>query len=696
MILAILQARTSSSRFPRKVLEPLLGKPMILRQIERIRRAKRLDALVLATSVDASDDELAQVCAEAGVKVYRGPLDDVLGRFIGAAQSAAAPDWVVRLTGDCPLTDPAVIDCVIEQAVQSNADYASNAVEATFPDGLDVEVMRAAALAALSAEPRSDAEREHVTLALYRRPERFKIHHVRNDRDLSHLRWTVDEPRDFVLVKAIYEALYPAKPDFGSADILALIEKRRELATLNVDIKRNEGLAKSLAAEQSPLPRFAGRRELRRRPICPSAIESRKNSSPVRSARFRSAARPSPSRRLSTLSASRPISSSAVRAAMSGTSTATNMSTSSTVCWPSRWAMATRTSPLRSRRNSKTASSFHSPTRSRPTSPSASSIWRHARRWCASARMGRTRTAGAVRLARAYTKRDRVAVCGYHGWQDWYIGSTARWLGVPQATRDLTHAFVYNDLASVEALLKAHPDEFAAVILEPMNVAEPAPGFLEGLKELTHRHGALLIFDETITGFRFANGGAQELFGVTPDLATYGKGLANGYPLSAVVGRAEIMNLMEEIFFSFTLGGETLSLAAAKATLDKLRREPVLATIDSRGRTVVDGAAAIVAENQLGDFLSLAGRPCWSFLIIKDTPDYSSYEIKTLFLQEMLARGILTLGTHNMSYAHSEEDIESLLAAYREVIPILGEAVRHRALKQLLKCEPLQPLFKVR
>ena len=309
---------------------------------------------------------------------------------------------------------------------------------------------------------------------------------------------------------------------------------------------------------------------------------------------------------------------------------------------------------------------------------------------------GSDATAGAVRLARAHTKRDRVAVCGYHGWQDWYIGSTARWLGVPRSTRDLTHAFVYNDLASVEALFKAHPDEFAAVILEPMNVAEPAPGFLEGLKELTHRHSALLIFDETITGFRFANGGAQELFGVTPDLATYGKGLANGYPLSAVVGRAEIMKLMEEIFFSFTLGGEALSLAAAKATLDKLRREPVLATIDARGRTVVEGMAAIIAENGLGDFLSVAGRPCWSFFVIKDTPDYSSYEIKTLFLQEILARGILTLGTHNMSYAHSEEDVDRLLAAYREVIPILGEAVRHRALKQLLKCEPLQPLFKVR
>jgi glutamate-1-semialdehyde 2,1-aminomutase len=309
---------------------------------------------------------------------------------------------------------------------------------------------------------------------------------------------------------------------------------------------------------------------------------------------------------------------------------------------------------------------------------------------------GSDTTAGAIRLARAYTKRDRVAVCGYHGWQDWYIGSTARSLGVPRSVRDLTHTFAYNDLASLEALFAAHRDEYAAVILEPMNVVEPAPGFLEGLKELTHRHGALLVFDETITGFRFANGGAQELFGVTPDLATYGKGLANGYPLSAIAGRAEIMRLMEEIFFSFTMGGETLSLAAAKATLDKLKREPVLKTIAARGQAVVEGAAAIVAEHRLGDFLSLGGRPCWSFVLIKDTPEYSAYEIRTLFLQEMLARGILTLGTHNMSYAHTEADVAKLLSAYREVMPILGDAVRNRALKQLLRCEPLQPLFKVR
>ncbi len=309
---------------------------------------------------------------------------------------------------------------------------------------------------------------------------------------------------------------------------------------------------------------------------------------------------------------------------------------------------------------------------------------------------GSDATAGAIRLARAFTGRDRVAVCGYHGWQDWYIGSTARHRGVPQATRDLTHSFVFNDLPSLEHLLDQHRDEFAVVILEPMNVTDPEPGFLAGVRDLAHRHGALLVFDETITGFRYANGGAQQLFGVTPDLATFGKGLANGYPVSAVAGRREVMKLMEEIFFSFTFGGEALSLAAAKATLLKLQREPVTATLASHGQFLVDGVRTLLDRHGLHDLFGIAGHPSWSFLLIKDARGSTSFETKTLWMQEMHQRGFLTVGTHNLSYAHSESDVASLLAAYDEVLPFIGEAVSDGRLREVLRCTPLVPLFKVR
>jgi glutamate-1-semialdehyde 2,1-aminomutase len=309
---------------------------------------------------------------------------------------------------------------------------------------------------------------------------------------------------------------------------------------------------------------------------------------------------------------------------------------------------------------------------------------------------GSDATAGAVRLARAFTGRDRVAVCGYHGWQDWYIGSTARNRGVPAATRALTSVFQYNDLASLEALLRQYPSEFAAVILEPMNVAWPAAGFLEGVAERTRHHGALLIFDEVITGFRFANGGAQQLFGVTPDLTALGKSIANGFPLSAVVGRADIMRLMEEIFFSFTMGGETLSLAASIATLRKVKRQSVPAALAAAGEQVLQGTQARIEKHGIGHFAETAGHPSWSFLMFRDLPETPSLEIKTLFMQECLARGILTLGSHNMSFAHSSADIARLMQVYDEVFPLLRDAVDNRSMRQYLRCQPLQPLFKVR
>ncbi|RJQ23937.1 MAG: aminotransferase class III-fold pyridoxal phosphate-dependent enzyme [Nitrospiraceae bacterium] len=305
-------------------------------------------------------------------------------------------------------------------------------------------------------------------------------------------------------------------------------------------------------------------------------------------------------------------------------------------------------------------------------------------------------TSGAIRLARAHTKRDHVAVCGYHGWQDWYIGSTSRNLGVPKAVSDLTHVFTYNDLNSLHRIFKEYSGQIAAVIMEPMNVKEPVDNFLAKVKELTHENQAVFIFDETITGFRFAEGGAQKYFGVIPDLATFGKGLANGYPVSAIAGKAEIMRMMEEIFFSFTFGGETLSLAATLAAMTKLQREPVIKTLWSQGSKVIKGTNALIEKYALGNVLSTAGKDCWSFLLFKDTDVYSQWELKTLFLQEVFARGVLTVGTHNMSYAHTDEDISALLNCYDEVFGILKNAITNNRLKELLKTKPLVPLFKIR
>lgn len=237
MILAVLQARTSSTRLPGKVLRPLAGAPMILRQIERVRRARRIDRLVVATSDDASDDELARTLAGADVAVHRGPLDDVLARFTGALAAFGPADHLVRLTGDCPLADPAVIDATIEAVTAAGADYGSNTPPdapfpngRTFPKGLDAECMRAGALVAAAERAASPEEREHVTWALHRRPDLYRQAFLSQAADEGEVRWTVDFPNDYAFVAAVYDALYPVDPAFSSDDVRAFVRARPDLA----------------------------------------------------------------------------------------------------------------------------------------------------------------------------------------------------------------------------------------------------------------------------------------------------------------------------------------------------------------------------------------------------------------------------------------------------------------------------------
>lgn len=245
MILAVLQARVSSSRLPGKVLLDLHGAPMIIRQIERVKRARRIDALVVATSTAPEDDALADLCASHGIACARGSLHDVLDRVVQVARPHE-PEWIVRLTGDCPLADPELVDAVVEFAEQNACDYASNAVQPTYPDGLDVEVVRMGVLERAWAEAVLASEREHVTPFIYKRPDDFRVGHFCGQEDLSAMRWTVDEPEDLAFARAVYAALYDANPAFSTADVLGLLQQRPELSHINATFARNEGYAKSL------------------------------------------------------------------------------------------------------------------------------------------------------------------------------------------------------------------------------------------------------------------------------------------------------------------------------------------------------------------------------------------------------------------------------------------------------------------
>lgn len=682
MIVAVLQARTSSSRLPGKVLADLAGKPMLLRQIDRIGRSQRIDHLIVATSREADDDELAELCAANGVDCHRGSLDDVLDRVIGAAREKDA-GWIVRLTGDCPLADPEIIDRVIAAAVDvPDVDYATNAFHPTFPDGLDVEIVQRDALETAWREATLPSEREHVTPFITGRPERFRTVHITNDRDLSALRWTVDEPEDLTFVRGVYERLLGGKPAFGMADVLALVESEPSLAQVNRRFARNEGYALSLEKDQlvSNSSRYAKSEAL---------LERALRTIPLGSQTF------------SKSKTQYPFGVSPYFIVKGRGSHVWDIDGNEYVDFISSLCAITLgycdpdvDTAVRDQLEDGVIFSLPHPLEMEVAESIVEMVP------CAEmvrfGKNGSDATAGAVRIARAFTGRDRVAVCGYHGWQDWYIGSTLRNLGVPQATRDLTHQFAFNDADSLAAVLASRPGEFAAVILEPMNTVYPTNDFLSAVQDLAHRHGAVLIFDETITGFRFANGGAQEFFGVTPDLATFGKGLANGYPVSAVAGRADIMKLMEEVFFSFTFGGEALSLAAAKATMAKLKREPVIAHIRETGEKVLTGASEMITKHGLADVISVSGDPTWSFLNFRDAGPYSLWELKTLFMQEVFSRGVLAYGSHNISYAHSEADVAALLTAYDETFAIMAGAIANGDLIEQLRCKPLEPLFKVR
>jgi spore coat polysaccharide biosynthesis protein SpsF len=233
MNLAIIQARMSSTRLPGKVLRPILGRPMLGRHLDRLRRARRIDRLVLATSREPSDDPIAAFGKSESVPVYRGSLNDVLDRFHGALEEFGPADNVIRLTADCPLADWRVIDACVDLHEREEGDYTSNAIKRTFPDGLDVEVMKSAALERAFAEARAGDEREHVTAYIYRHPGLFHLVHLVQPRDLGALRWTVDTPADFAMVSAVYAALLESEPDFSQQDVLDLLARAPEIAALN-------------------------------------------------------------------------------------------------------------------------------------------------------------------------------------------------------------------------------------------------------------------------------------------------------------------------------------------------------------------------------------------------------------------------------------------------------------------------------
>ena len=679
--IAVVQARMGSTRLPGKVLRELAGRPVLGWVTRAAAAIPGIDAVTVATSDSAADDALAAWCAEQGLDCWRGSEPDVLERVLGAARGAGA-DVLLRLTGDCPLLDPQVCGEVLALLRRGGADYASNVEPRSWPDGLDCEAMTLAALEAAAEEAAPGPDREHVTPFLRRHQQRFRSLGLRCPIEgLVDESWTLDSAEDFAVLERLAARL-PAERPPSYLEVLAAIEADPELAAASRRGARAPEIALTdHAVQPSRAANWNGYERSR------ALLERAERRIPLGSQTF------SKSR------VNYPVEASPLFLTHGRGGRVWDVDGNGYVdlvmgLLPLLLGYCDPDVDRAIREQLDRGITF-----SLATELEAELAERLAEMVpCAEmARFGKNgsdATSAAVRLARHHTGRDHLVVCGYHGWHDWYIGTTSRDGGVPRAVAALSHKVAYGDLEALAAALGAH--EVAAVIMEPMTLAEPPPGYLEEVKALAHRHGALLVFDEIVTGFRFAAGGAQELFGVTPDLAAVGKGLGNGMPISAVVGRAEVMRGFEKVFFSGTMGGEALSLAAAIAVCDKLRREPVIETLWRRGGALAEGARRRIEAHGLAEVIALKGAAPWMVLDLADHPNGSRYAIKTLFLAEMLRRGVLISASHNLCYAHSEQDVEHVLGAYDEVLPLLAEALAEPDLDRRLDYAPIQPVFAVR
>jgi glutamate-1-semialdehyde 2,1-aminomutase/spore coat polysaccharide biosynthesis protein SpsF len=690
VIAAIVQARMGSSRLPGKTLIDVAGRPLLGHLVDRARRIPGLDAVVIATTDRPADRVILQFAAAEGLPVYAGSEDDVLDRIHQAAQRFGV-SVVVRVTPDCPLLDPAVAGLVLKRFLDAGGglDYASNTQPPTFPDGQDTEVFSAAALARAWREAKLPSEREHVTPYIWKHPDRFRLANVRHAEDLSALRWTVDEAADLAFVRAVYARLGAGRR-FGMDEVLALLAREPALGEVNGARPRNEGYAQSLHADgtaagrpgESPMdstPRSLARSEewfARAEKVIPSATQtfSKGHTQLVRGVAPLFLQRAEGSHVWDVdgheyidyplalgpivLGHNDPDVAEAVRAQLAD------------------------------------GVAFSLP---HPLEIEVSELLTEVIPCAEMVRFGKNgsdATAGAVRVARAYTGRERVAACGYHGWQDWYIGATTRNRGVPRAVRELTHLFTYNDLASLRKLFDDYPSEIGAVIMEPVGVVEPAGNFLQDVAALARANGAVLIYDEVVTSFRVALGGAQAHYGVTPDLACIGKAMANGFPVAAVVGRRDIMQVFDEIFFSFTFGGEALSLAAARATITKIRTGEVIPHIWRQGTRLRDGYNALADEAGLRDHTRCIGLPPRTVLTFTDRRGQESLAMKSLFQQEMVRRGILNTGGFNLCFRHSDADVDRTLEACRAALRVLAEAVEADNVEARLRGPVIQPVFR--
>ena len=661
-IIALVQARMGSTRMPNKVMKKINNTPMIGLLLTRLARSKELDQIVVVTTMSDSDLCLVDHINQLGYSCEQGSESDVLDRYVQAARKHQA-DVVVRITGDCPLVDPDLVDEAICRFKVAGVDYFSNTCPPTYPDGLDVEICTFKALEQASLETSNPLDREHVTPYL-RNSGNFKIAAMQYDKDLSNLRWTVDEPIDFTVIEKVFQHFDP-RIDFSWIEILNLQMQQPELFNINQHITRNEG--ETMGSGQK-LWKHA-------KQIIPGGnmllSKQAEMFMPNQWPAYFSKAKGCKVWDLddkeyidmsimgigtNTLGYGHPE----VDAAVHQTIDNGNMST---LNCPEEVYLAEKLIELHP--------------------------WADMVRF---ARSGGEANAIAIRIARAASGKDKVAICGYHGWHDWYLSANLdddasldghllpglQPNGVPRNLKGSVLPFNYNNYAELEALVNNH--DIGVITMEVVRNQGPLDNFLHKVRKLATERGIVLIFDECTSGFRETFGGLHKKYGVEPDMAMFGKAMGNGYGITATIGKRAVMEAAQSTFISSTFWTERIGPTAALATLKVMDRIKSWETITQTGLNIRQGWQQLADRHALK--IDHWGLPALTGFTFK-SPDSLAY--KTLITQEMLAQGYLAGNSVYVCIDHTSDVVTKFLDTLDPVFALISECERGLDVTSLLK-----------
>ena len=661
-VVAIVQARMGSTRLPNKVMKLINGKPMIELLFRRLEKARELNEIVLATSEDPKNQPLINHLSQLGFRYWQGSESDVLDRYLQAARFSNA-DIVVRVTGDCPLIDPCIVDSVIQHFKSNSAEYCSNTIPATYPDGLDVEVFTINALERAAIEATEAFDREHVTPYL-KNPLKFKQLQFIGPEDNSNLRWTVDEFDDFSVVEAIFLHFAP-EINFSTHEVMELEKLRPDIFELNKHILRNEGASMGTGQKlwkraKQVIPGgnmlLSKRAEMFMPEQWPAYFSKAKGCSvwDLDGKEFIDMSLMGIG--TNSLGYGHPEVDEAVRKTID----AGNMST---LNCPEEVFLAERLVELHP--------------------------WSDMVRF---ARSGGEVNAIAVRIGRAASGKSKVAFCGYHGWHDWYLAanlgddaSLAGHLlpglapnGVPQNLHDTVYPFAYNHFEELEAIVKFN--DVGVIMMEVSRNEEPKDGFLEKVRALASQKGIVLIFDECTSGFRQSLGGLHKIYNVEPDMAIFGKALGNGYAITAAIGKREIMESAQSTFISSTFWTERIGPTAGLKTLEVMERTRSYEKISEMGNYISNGWTSIAKEYGLD--IVISGIPSMKGFSFTSS---NALAYKTLITQEMFAKGYLAGNSVYVCTEHTKKLVDTYFEALSPIFGLIAECENGRDIGKLLK-----------